>query len=134
MKVAKVVVFDASGKVLSLKRSGTHPVYPHDIDLPGGIVDGGETLEQAAVRELHEETGHALPEGALRLVRVERAHWGVVQHLFTAMLDACEPAVRISWEHESYEWKDRHILIAECASAADCYMNLAADYLREGNT
>ena len=49
------VVTDASGRLLVVRRrlapaAGT-------LDLPGGFVDAGETLEAACLRELHEETG-----------------------------------------------------------------------------
>ena len=34
--------------------------HPGQISLPGGVVEAGETLEQAALREAHEEVGLAL--------------------------------------------------------------------------
>ena len=39
-------------------------------DIPGGAVNSSEILEEAAVRELYEETGIQLQQGALKLVHV----------------------------------------------------------------
>lgn len=50
-----------SGARVCLVRMTYHPLW----FLPGGALDRGETLEQAARREVREETGHAL--GQVRL-------------------------------------------------------------------
>jgi 8-oxo-dGTP pyrophosphatase MutT (NUDIX family) len=47
----KVLLFDESGRLLLQKRADG--IW----DLPGGIVELGETLEGAAIREVAEETG-----------------------------------------------------------------------------
>ena len=47
---ARVAVFDDKGRVLLVKAS-----YVKGWQLPGGGVDAGETLRQAALRELREE-------------------------------------------------------------------------------
>jgi 8-oxo-dGTP diphosphatase len=49
------VVFNAEGQVLLIKR-GKAPHYGRWM-VPGGALEWGETLEQAAVREVREETG-----------------------------------------------------------------------------
>ena len=50
---ALVVVRNPSGHVLTVSR----PEPPHEQSIPGGLVERGETYEQAAMRELNEECG-----------------------------------------------------------------------------
>jgi 8-oxo-dGTP pyrophosphatase MutT (NUDIX family) len=48
-----IIVRDKDGRVLSVKR----PPPSNDWSLPGGMVDGDETPQEAVIRELQEETG-----------------------------------------------------------------------------
>lgn len=52
---ADCVVFDRAGRLLLIKRK--HTPFKGQYALPGGFVDIGETVEEAALRELDEETG-----------------------------------------------------------------------------
>jgi 8-oxo-dGTP diphosphatase len=65
-----VVSGDAGGgrSVLMIRRGGDP--FRGLLALPGGFVDVGETVEQAAVRELQEEAGVALEAAELRLAGV----------------------------------------------------------------
>ncbi len=60
---ARIVLFNPSGEVLLLKYEDAVPADPERPELtvywgtPGGGRDDGETFEQAALRELWEETG-----------------------------------------------------------------------------
>jgi 8-oxo-dGTP diphosphatase len=63
---ADCVVFDPQGRLLLIRRK--NPPFQGQYALPGGFVDYGETTEQAAARELMEETG--LRAVALSLVGV----------------------------------------------------------------
>ncbi|MCK4824414.1 NUDIX domain-containing protein, partial [bacterium] len=44
------------GQYLLLKRSKKQTHNPNEWDLPGGKIDGGETLHKALLREVAEET------------------------------------------------------------------------------
>ena len=53
LNVAGIVVFDEQGRVLLQKRSRTSELW----GFPGGIMELGESAEEAAIREVREETG-----------------------------------------------------------------------------
>ena len=67
MGVGGVVIRD--GRVLLIRR-GKEP-FKGEWSIPGGHLEWGETIEQAVVRELHEETGLEVRVGELLEV-VER--------------------------------------------------------------
>ena len=55
--VGGVIVHDDATKVLMIQEQYRSVSMPNNWKFPGGLVDKGETLDQAAVREVFEETG-----------------------------------------------------------------------------
>ena len=60
-----VLVQDACGAVLLIRRARHMRTFPHAWVLPGGSQDPGETLSRAGARELYEETGLSVEPGHL---------------------------------------------------------------------
>ena len=97
--VAKAFIFDAAGNVLLLHRSATHPSYAHQPDLPGGIIEVGETPPIGLAREILEETGLVVkPEDLELLAETDQRGYNHDQ------IYKVTPAVEISWEHERPMW------------------------------
>lgn len=88
------------GKVLAVSRRDD----PTAFGMPGGKVDPGETPEEAARRELFEETG--LTAGKMRLVFVHREDDGYTTHTF-----ACEAGGMINTQESgAVRWVDPEVL------------------------
>lgn len=89
--VACYVLVDLRGAVLLQERDSEAPRHPDQWSVPGGAVEPGETPEQAAHRELAEETELVLGPGGLTWWRTERrvlpGLGPVDHHLFTAAVD-----------------------------------------------
>ena len=108
--VAKTVVINEKHEVLILT-IGNYPEHPEKSftpDLPGGLVDPGETELVAARREMQEEAGITLPEEVFTLLYaltryIDSKHESVTQFLYVVRLDIT-PEVTVSWEHATYEW------------------------------
>lgn len=65
-RVAGVLLVDEAGHILMQHRDAYAPVAPNEWGMPGGGIEPGEEPEQAALRELLEETG-LRPDGRLAL-------------------------------------------------------------------
>ena len=109
---SKVVIRRKSdGKYLVLSSSEweDNPERSHQPDLPGGMVEPGETTLDGLKREVLEETGISLKNEDLLLVYGstyldEPSKTSITFLVYYSELD--EPNITLSWEHESYEWMD----------------------------
>lgn len=102
---AGVIVPGTDGRVLLGRRTtaGERPTW----SLPGGKVDApGESFEEAAARELAEETGIVLPAGAMRVLAVLLDHELGRPRLTAAVLaPPCDAPAYVTEPHACAGWE-----------------------------
>ena len=104
--IAKILIINGDGNALTLTLS-EHLKYPeksYQPDLPGGIVDAGESENLGVIREVQEECGIDLDPAKIQLAYAETAYDEKENKLlYVTHLDNT-PAVKLSWEHSDYKW------------------------------
>ena len=108
--VAKILIVNSKDEilVLTLGRHLKHPEKSYGPDLPGGVVDPGESEQAAVIREVQEECAIDLDPSKLQLAYTETAYYekenkSVTKLLYIIRLDGA-PSITLSWEHSAYEW------------------------------
>lgn len=108
--IAKALIINDRNEALILRLSEhrSRPENSFKSDLPGGIVDTGESERMAAIREIFEETGLTIEPSAVALVYSATAYYeatknSVTKQLYIIRLDST-PEISLSWEHQSFEW------------------------------
>lgn len=100
----KIIVINSEARLLALRRSATDPGRPLTWDLPGGVLEHGEILEEAIKRETLEEAGIKIERvtihDAASNVSERGEYWIQICYLTTVEM----PEVVLSYEHDQYEW------------------------------
>lgn len=112
------VLLEHAGKVLLLHRAGSKDHGAGEWEPISGRMEQGETAEQAAVREVKEETGLdakiIMPFDTFFFVR-KPSNEELVGITFCAK--AFSDAVTLSEEHDQYKWVPKAELTQQTASA-----------------
>lgn len=102
-KFSTVAVINRDKKILLLKRGPTAPYNPNNYCFPGGTVEENESLEDAASRELYEETGIVVDSNNLKKMVIVYPS-GYRKTIFVTKVNYTE--VRLNYEHTDYTWVD----------------------------
>lgn len=108
--VAKALIINSDNNVLILTL-GEHKQRPEKSfkpDLPGGMVDPGESDRDGVIREVAEETSIVVDLNSAIPIYSKTEFYNnenksVTKHLFIIQLDT-NPEVQLSWEHSDYKW------------------------------
>jgi len=116
------VVFDAADRLLLIRRK--NPPFQGRYALPGGFVDYGETAEQAAARELREETNLVANDLALIGVysdphRDPRGHVISIAYLVTVAGDGAAAGDDASVAAFVADWRDQALAFDHGKIVAD---------------
>jgi ryanodine receptor 2 len=123
----KAFVRNGDGLFLSIRRSAASRNNGGKWDFPGGKVDPGEAVDQALVREVHEETGLSITVlGVVGAVDAELKEVHAAYMIFEARTE--DNDVRLSEEHSEYRWLTRSELAA--ADLVDQFVPFARSYLK----
>jgi 8-oxo-dGTP diphosphatase len=106
----KVVIRDADGRCLLLRRAQISKGNPGKWEFPGGKVALGEEFEQVVQREVSEETNLTIClQRALGTAQADLPARKVIYLILEAEL--VEGAVQLSIEHDAYDWRYPHELL-----------------------
>ena len=109
-RFASVLLVDRRGWLLLQERDEHAAIAPEKWGLVGGHVEEGEEYEEAAYRELEEETGVRMPPGGLTFWR-EVQEWGATFRIWSASVDLGDDDIVVG--------EGRQIVFVDPASVLD---------------
>lgn len=101
---AKAVVLAEDGRMLTLLRGESAPTNPLHWDLPGGILEYGEALEDCVIRETREEANIEVDSLQTFHAVARKNSLGEFWTTVYFVGHALSQEVKISWEHDEYRW------------------------------
>lgn len=101
MQKSATVALVSSNRLLLLERGHTAPWNPSKYCLPGGKLDGNESLLSCAIRELKEETNIDLSTDQLKSLVIKYPKYS--KTIFVCC-DNKSYKVKLNWEHSKYVW------------------------------
>jgi 8-oxo-dGTP diphosphatase len=108
-KINATAFIPRGSKALVIKRSDKEVFLPGYWELPGGKVDFGETLEEAVVREIGEETGLKIKPGKIYSsfsYITNNGLWHVIDAMFVCSIEDNNDLVKLSDAHSDFKWVD----------------------------
>ncbi|MBG9654090.1 NUDIX hydrolase [Cytobacillus firmus] len=105
--VASALINDENGNILLVKNIKDDSFYWGP---PGGAVEKGETLEQAVIREVREETGFNIEVTGLNSIRevffTEKEHHALIVTFFAKIIDGQINIIDPDNEISEVKWVD----------------------------
>lgn len=93
----------ADNKVLFMKYA-PHKIHANQWAIPGGKVDSNESLHEAIIREIKEETSLELDFRLLKSVFIQIQGTDFVYHMFEAKIDHIVNDIPLTAEHTELSW------------------------------
>jgi 8-oxo-dGTP diphosphatase len=103
-RAAKVLIL-FKDKYLFLLRNSNDEIHPSEWDMPGGGVEKEETLEEALIREVKEETGIDISPFEPLAIKSWEGGSGTTGTDFLCIIDK-KPKIKLSEEHVRAMWLD----------------------------
>lgn len=132
-RVAKIILTDNQNRCLLLHRSDNHPLYSHQVDLPGGVIEDDETFVDGIARELYEETMITLSSNPEKLFtkRIKFNQELITFSLFISKIeDFDRMLIVLSDEHEQWLTVPINNLVKyDTRCLTDNYVKYAINYI-----
>jgi len=101
-QAVRIIITNDQGKILILKRNLNDIHYPGLWDVPGGGVDAGESLQEAAERELKEECNLEM--------KIDKNYFNMFHHtdkqidIYGFRVGSTGEKISLSDEHTEFKW------------------------------